>query len=101
VLKPFDDRELQVTMEIALYRAAVENELRTLNAELKKALAEIKTLYGLLRICAWCKKIQNESGRWEKLETYIESRSHTEFTHGICPECRAASEEKARQGSNP
>ncbi len=81
VLKPFDERELRVTMEIALYRAEAESQLRTLNADLKKALDEIKTLYGLLRICAWCKKIQNEEGRWEKMETYIETHiSQINFT---------------------
>jgi AmiR/NasT family two-component response regulator len=100
VLKPFDDRELRMTLEIALYRAAAEDQLRALNAELQKALTEIKTLYGMLRICAWCKRIQNETGNWEKLESYIESRSSTEFTHGICPECRAEAEHRAPSGSN-
>ena len=100
VLKPFDDRELRMTVEIALYRAATENQLRRLNAELKQALAEIKTLSGLLRICAWCKKIQDGAGNWHKLEAYIGSHSNTEFTHGICPECRVKTEGNAAPGAN-
>ena len=41
----------------------------------------------LLPICASCKKIRNDNGYWEQVETYIKSRSNAEFTHGICPDC--------------
>jgi len=56
-------------------------------AELQKALSEIKILGGLLPICASCKKIRNDSGYWEQIETYITERSDAVFSHGICPEC--------------
>ena len=55
--------------------------------ELKAALTRVKTLNGLLPICASCKKIRNDGGYWEQVETYIRSRSNAEFTHGICPDC--------------
>ncbi len=55
--------------------------------ELQKALASIKILQGLLPICASCKKIRNDEGYWERLETYIHDHSEADFTHGICPEC--------------
>ncbi len=55
--------------------------------ELQKALASIKVLQGLLPICASCKKIRNDKGYWERLETYIHDHSEADFTHGICPEC--------------
>lgn len=55
--------------------------------ELQKALARMKILQGLLPICASCKKIRNDEGYWERLETYIEDHSEADFTHGICPEC--------------
>ena len=100
VVKPFDERELHVGVEIALYRAEAENKLKTLNLELNEALAEIKTLYGLLPICAWCKKIQNEKGEWEKLESYLESHSNAEFTHGICPDCLAKKKETLQAERN-
>ena len=48
---------------------------------------DIKVLSGLLPICAACKKIKNEQGEWEVMETYIATRSESDFTHGICPEC--------------
>jgi len=96
VLKPFDERELQVAVEIALYRAQVETQLRKSNAELQKALAEIKTLSGLLPICAWCKKIRNDSGYWQQVEHYIRDHSEAEFTHCICPECMEKKRQVAR-----
>lgn len=60
---------------------------RTLN-ELKNALKEIQTLNGLIPICASCKKIRDDQGYWEEVETYISKRSKASFSHGICPDCR-------------
>jgi len=57
------------------------------NAELEKAMAEITELKGLIPICSVCKKIRDDEDSWHQIEAYIESRSHAEFTHGICPEC--------------
>jgi ligand-binding sensor domain-containing protein len=53
----------------------------------QEEVAKVRVLSGLLPICAWCKKIRDDTGYWSKLEEYIASRSHAEFTHGICPEC--------------
>jgi hypothetical protein len=47
----------------------------------------VRIVSGLLPMCAWCRKIRNETGSWEQWETYIRSHSHVEFTHGICQEC--------------
>lgn len=66
-------------------RYAIERQ--RLMLELQRALAEIKTLNGLLPICANCKKIRDDKGYWTRLEKYIEARSGAQFTHGICPEC--------------
>jgi len=46
-----------------------------------------KQFQGLLSICSSCKKIKDKKGYWNLLESYIESHSDVEFTHGICPEC--------------
>jgi PAS domain S-box-containing protein len=54
---------------------------------LTSAMANLKTLSGLLPICAHCKKIRNSSGYWEQVESYIRARSSAEFSHGLCPEC--------------
>lgn len=61
-----------------------EAELRT---SLEAAMAEIKTLRGLLCICAWCKRIRDEAETWESMEEYVQSHTHASFSHGICPDC--------------
>jgi PAS domain S-box-containing protein len=68
-------------------RKRQEKERLRLIEELREALKRVKTLNGLLPICASCKKIRNDGGYWEQVETYIRSRSNAEFTHGICPDC--------------
>lgn len=55
--------------------------------ELNKRIEEIKTLSGLLPICANCKKIRDDKGFWSQIEIYIRDHSEAEFTHGICPQC--------------
>ncbi|MCD4775651.1 MAG: tetratricopeptide repeat protein, partial [Candidatus Aegiribacteria sp.] len=85
--------ELQVSYETE--KKEKENEIYRLknielvkaNEDLKKALAEVNTLSGLLPICASCKKIRDDSGYWEQIEEYISRRSDTQFSHGLCPEC--------------
>lgn len=64
-----------------------EAEQERLLAVLRTALAEVKTLSGLLPICSSCKKIRNQAGEWEQMEVYIRDRSGADFSHGICPEC--------------
>ena len=66
----------------------IEREREGLILELQKALAEVKTLGGLLPICAWCKKIRDDQGYYHQIETYIANHSEVKFTHGICPGCR-------------
>ena len=55
--------------------------------DLQQALAKVKTLSGLLPICSSCKKIRDDKGYWNQIETYIRERSEADFTHGICPAC--------------
>jgi len=62
-------------------------ERQRLLARLEKSLKEIKTLKGLLPMCAWCKNVRNDEGYWEKVETYIQEHTDASFTHGICPKC--------------
>jgi hypothetical protein len=68
-------------------RKMVEVEREQLIAELTDALAQIKTLKGLLPICSSCKKIRDDMGYWNTLELYIMEHTDAEFTHGICPDC--------------
>lgn len=55
--------------------------------DLRRALAEIRTLQGILPICGHCKRIRDDGGYWEQLETYVRQHTDAEFSHGICPEC--------------
>ena len=55
--------------------------------ELKEALEEVKVLSGLIPICMDCKKIRDDRGFWNQLETYISKHSEAKFSHGICPDC--------------
>ncbi|MCB2171093.1 MAG: hypothetical protein KQI78_25835 [Deltaproteobacteria bacterium] len=68
-------------------RKQIEGDRENLIVQLQKALAEVKTLKGILPICASCKKIRNDEGYWDQIESYISRRSEAEFSHGICPEC--------------
>ncbi len=68
-------------------RKLAETERERLITELTAALAQIKTLSGLLPICASCKKVRDDSGYWRQIETYVEQHSLAEFSHGLCPDC--------------
>ena len=68
-------------------RKREEQERLKLIQELQDALKQVKTLSGLLPICASCKKIRDDNGYWQQVETYIQKHSNADFTHGICPEC--------------
>jgi PAS domain S-box-containing protein len=70
-------------------RKEAEAERERLVEDLRTALAEVKTLSGLIPICASCKKIRDDSGYWNILEAYLSEHSEARFSHGICPECEA------------
>ena len=80
-----DDTVARVQAMVRIITA--ERERDQLIEKLQKALAEIKTLSALLPICANCKKIRDDNGYWEQIETYISDHSNTLFSHSICPEC--------------
>jgi len=65
-----------------------EQERESMIEQLQEALANVKTLTGLLPMCSWCKKIRDEHGVWSEIEVYIQQRSDADFTHGICTECQ-------------
>jgi len=92
--KPFKKMELLARVNSALKlkmemdrRKAQEIVLRTTNAELSQALQEVKVLRGFIPICMSCKKIRDDTGFWQQLESYIQQRSEALFSHGVCPDC--------------
>ncbi len=68
-------------------RKRIEEEREQLIKKLQAALSEVKTLSGLVPICANCKQIRDDKGFWMQVESYIQERSHARFSHGICPDC--------------
>jgi PleD family two-component response regulator len=112
VTKPFQAREVivRVATHLELRRLqrqlwVVNKDLESRNAELERRnlelqelLSTLKTLSGLIPICAWCgRKIEDESGQWQPVELYIEAHSEASFTHGMCPDCFEKVTDQARE----
>jgi hypothetical protein len=85
-------------LDVNLHKLArekkIERELRRANEKLdetnralRKSLARVKVLSGLLPICASCKKVRDDKGYWRQLESYLYKHSEAEFAHWLCPEC--------------
>ena len=87
LIKPFEERELYATIEMALYKHKIEEEKNNLIQQLRDALAEVKKLSGLLPICASCKKVRDDKGYWNEIEAYVRDHSEADFSHGLCPDC--------------
>lgn len=81
-------------------RKRMEAERDTLIQNLTQALAEVKALEGMLPICGQCKKIRDDRGYWNQLETYISDHTDATFTHGVCPECADALRQEIRERKN-
>jgi DNA-binding NtrC family response regulator len=77
--------EPSATAIIRTLRFAVERQ--RLMTELQNALEHVKQLQGLLPICSSCKKIRDDQGYWNRIESYISKHSDARFSHGICPDC--------------
>ncbi len=80
------EANLQLKREIHERQLAEEDRERLIT-ELQEAIENIKTLRGLLPMCAWCNRIRDEAGSWKKVDIYLTEHTDASFTHGICPEC--------------
>lgn len=94
IAKPYDTGELQARLAVgarmlelqaALAQRVAERDILIL--ELKAAMAEVKTLTGIIPICAGCKQIRDDQGFWNQVEAYIQTHSLAKFSHGLCPDC--------------
>jgi len=86
-------REAAVHQEVAfsllsLLLGECADALATLR-KTKQLTNQVETLSGLLPLCAWCKKVRNDSGYWEQIDKYITSHSNASLTHGVCPDCKS------------
>ncbi len=85
--KPFDIGELHARIEVGRRMLDLQAALNDKIGELRRAIEEVKTLRGILPICASCKKIRNDTGYWLQVEEYVRDHSEAQFSHSICPEC--------------
>jgi hypothetical protein len=80
-------RERMKAMALAQERKEMLESLRKTLGERDAAMENVRLLSGLLPICAGCKKIRDDAGRWQQMESYISAHSQARFSHGMCPDC--------------
>jgi PAS domain S-box-containing protein len=90
--RPFRNRRGQLTGVVESFQEItelkkLEQEKTELILQLRESLNKVKVLSGLVPICAGCKKIRDDQGFWNHLESYISRHSDAEFSHGLCPDC--------------
>jgi phosphoserine phosphatase RsbU/P len=85
--KPFDPGELRARIEVGRRMVEMQAALASKIGELRQALDQIKTLRGIVPICANCKKIRDDQGYWNQVEVYVRDHTEAEFSHSICPDC--------------
>ena len=94
LIKPAGDQDLARTLTIARARfdevlklRGQTGELERHNDQMQALLARMKGLSGTMSFCAWCKKVRDDQGLWQTLESYVQEHLRTTFNHGVCPEC--------------
>lgn len=93
VVQLLGDIEVSLFM-VALFVSVLIAHLRLRNAELRAALQDVRQLSSLLPICAWCRKVRDDSGYWTQIEQYLDHH-HIKVTHSICESCAAAADRDA------
>jgi len=91
---------LVMSLALGLHILRVQRHIhaeRELQIKIQGALEHINVLHGLLPVCAWCKRIRDDSGEWKQMEDYIAGHSEAQFSHGICPECKGHVRENVDQ----
>jgi CheY-like chemotaxis protein len=89
ITKPFQREEVLMRVQTHIELHRIRMNLERIVAERNKALDEVKTLRGIIPICAYCHQIRDDEGEWKRLENYILEHSHDDagFSHGVCPGC--------------
>ncbi len=89
VIKPFDAAVLQARIAAGERILEMQARLRSQAEALQGALDQVKTLRGIIPICAHCKRIRNDDDYWQEVAQYVSTHTEAMFSHGICPECLA------------
>lgn len=87
VTKPFAREELLARIRVGERILDLRHKMQERVEELSAALEEIRTLEGLLPMCSNCKKIRDDHGVWQEVESYLMSKTEASFSHGLCPDC--------------
>ena len=85
-ISPFPQGAIITSQDITAQKLAEHDRLKLIE-KLQLALSEVETLRGLLPICACCKKIRDDGGYWNHIESYLRKHTLADFTHTLCPEC--------------
>ncbi|MGC8492321.1 MAG: response regulator [Syntrophobacteraceae bacterium] len=96
-LRKYRDHLEQLVEERTRELETANHRQEKLIGELREALSRIKTLRGLLPICAWCKKVRDDQGYWQQIEAYVRDHSEADFSHSICPVCAKKERETIRR----
>ncbi len=87
VKKPFCAEELRARLDVGRKMIELQDALKQRIADLENALTHVKTLQGILPVCAHCHRIRTDQQSWEQIELYIESHTEARVSHGLCPDC--------------
>lgn len=85
--KPYDAGELRARIEVGRQLIETRIALNEKVEELELALKEVRTLKGIVPICASCKNVRDDQGYWNRVETYLNEHTEAEFSHAVCPDC--------------
>jgi DNA-binding response OmpR family regulator len=98
--KPFHIGELRARVKVGCRLVEAQDALAAKIEELRQALDQIKTLRGIVPICASCKKIRDDQGYWSQVEVYVRDHTEAQFSHGICPDCMTILYPELAQGDH-
>jgi len=87
ITKPFQAEEVLARIKTHLTLRSLQKSLEDKNAQLQKALDEIKILQGIIPICTNCKKVRDDENFWNNVEGYLKKRLDIELSHSVCPDC--------------
>ena len=102
VSKPFNALELNARINAGIRMIRLQKALMENIQELQQTLEHVEQLQGIIPICAWCKKIRDDSKYWSSVEEYISKHSEAQFSHSICPDCvKEQYPDEAKKIANP
>jgi len=97
ITKPFEPEELRARVSVGVRMITLQQQLAERILALQESLAHVQQLQGLIPICAWCRQVRSDGNFWEKVESYLGKRSGLQFTHAICPTCKAKQTDRLKQ----